>query len=138
MKQTARHLRRNATGAEEQLWELLRDRQIIGYKFRRQHPIGRYIADFACPSRRLVIELDGDAHRGRQVLDRQRTAYLASRGFDVMRFWNSAVIRTPDIVLAKIRARLHRKDERIGSSCALTLSQWGEGGVSGDRLISHD
>lgn len=106
IKLVSRTLRRSSTDAEERLWELLRHRQLMGCKFRRQHPIGRYVVDFACPSRRLAIELDGSSHHGKHTYDRKRTAYLVSRGFDVMRFWNDAIVREPDAVLAKISERL--------------------------------
>lgn len=127
IKQAARNLRQTRTEAEELLWGLLRDRRLMGCKFRRQHPIGRYIADFACLDRRLVIELDGDVHRSRHAQDRQRTAYLVSKGFEVIRFWNSAVTNKPDLVLAKIRTHLNRRRDRSDSSCQLSLAPRGRG-----------
>jgi very-short-patch-repair endonuclease len=80
----ARDLRNNMTKAERYMWSRLRNRQMAGYKFRRQFPIGPYFADFACLSARLVIEVDGgEAHGGES--DRRKTAYLQARGYQVMR-----------------------------------------------------
>ena len=80
----ARDLRSNMTKAERYMWSRLRNRQMAGYKFRRQVPIGPYFADFACLSARLVIEVDGgEAHGGQS--DLRKTAYLQARGYQVMR-----------------------------------------------------
>ena len=80
----ARELRNNMTKAEWYMWSRLRNRQMAGYKFRRQFPIGPYFADFACLSARLVIEVDGGEAHG-QESDRRRTAYLEGRGYQVLR-----------------------------------------------------
>ncbi len=87
----ARHLRRNATPAERHAWSLLRNRQVHRLKFRRQHVLGRFIVDFYCPARRLVLELDGVPHdRPAQVeYDVARTAWLETRGYRVLRIRNS-------------------------------------------------
>ena len=87
----ARRLRRDATDAERALWFGLKDR-LPGWTFRRQHPIGRRIADFACPQEKLVIELDGGQHGGRQSADEARTAELAAHGYRVLRFWTIDVV----------------------------------------------
>jgi very-short-patch-repair endonuclease len=87
----ARHLRRNMTDAEKHLWRLLRCRQLDGHKFRRQAPVGHYILDFVCYSAKLVIELDGGQHAEQAEEDARRTAWLASQGFRVLRFWNNEV-----------------------------------------------
>jgi very-short-patch-repair endonuclease len=79
----ARELRNNMTKAEWRIWSRLRNRQVAGYKFRRQFPIGPYFADFACLSARLVIEVDGEGHD--KVSDDRKTAYLQSRGYQVVR-----------------------------------------------------
>jgi len=100
----ARHLRRNQTDAERRIWRHLRGRRLLGLRFRRQHPIGPYFADFACLELRLVIELDGGQHadpRGREH-DRARTAALEERGYSVVRFWDNDVLRDTQAVLATI------------------------------------
>ena len=72
--------------AEMVLWKLLRDRRLGGFKFRRQHPIGSYVVDFACAGGKLVIELDGETHLRRAQADAERSAYLEAEGWLVMRF----------------------------------------------------
>lgn len=105
----ARRLRRNATGVEQRLWLHLANRVAGGLKFRRQHPIGPYVADFACPAAKVIVELDGDQH-GRQIAyDRARTAYLASRGYTVIRFANREINDNLDGVVDGIyRAAMER------------------------------
>src|ERR1700692_133971 len=90
----ARALRRDTGSAEKKLWYRLRDRQLAGRRFRRQVPIGSYIVDFACLSARLIIEIDGGQHNEEvnEVLDATRTVWLESRGYQVLRFWNSYVL----------------------------------------------
>ncbi|HEX7599855.1 MAG TPA: endonuclease domain-containing protein, partial [Polyangia bacterium] len=91
-----RALRGRATDAERLLWRLLRMRQFLGLKFRRQHPLGRYIVDFYCAERRLAVELDGGQHftvEG-QAYDRRRTAYLAALGIRVVRFTSVLKLRS--------------------------------------------
>ena len=105
----ARQLRRNQTRAELELWMRLRSRQ-LGAKFRRQYRIGRYIADFCCLERRLVIELDGGQHLEQVEADRKRTAYMTSRGFLVLRFWNDQVLKETYAVLDQILRELKRSD----------------------------
>ena len=86
----ARKLRREQTDVERKVWYTLRDRRFAGYKFRRQQPLGPYIADFVCFARKLVIELDGSQHgsEAAQGYDAKRTAFLEGQGFRVLRFWN--------------------------------------------------
>src|SRR3989338_6704303 len=98
----ARSLRRRQTKAEEHLWQYLRNRQLCGFKFRRQVPFGPFVADFLCAEAQLIIELDGRTHVGREQYDRKRTAYLESHGYSVMRFPNHAVFHDLDRVLLKI------------------------------------
>ncbi len=86
----ARKLRANSTSVEHILWRALRERLPL-YKFRRQHPIGNRIADFACPEKKLVIELDGSQHADETAADEKRTADLAAHGYRVVRFWNNEV-----------------------------------------------
>ena len=97
----AKRLRREATAAESLLWQRLRNRQ-LGYKFRRQQPIGPYIVDFVCPELKLVVELDGGQHADARNRDQVRTAYLESSGFTVLRFWNNAVFENLEGVLTVI------------------------------------
>jgi very-short-patch-repair endonuclease len=102
----ARQLRRNMTDAERLLWSRLRKKQLYGYRFRRQHPIGPYIVDFACLQTRLVIELDGGQHQEQANEDRKRDDYLMKEGFHVVRFWNNQVFNETDATLERIAARL--------------------------------
>jgi very-short-patch-repair endonuclease len=80
------------TDAERKLWQALRKRQLLGMKFRRQVPIGRYFVDFVCFEKKLVIEVDGSQHKELFEYDGKRTAWLNSRGFKVLRLWNNDVL----------------------------------------------
>ncbi|WMT88140.1 DUF559 domain-containing protein [Pelagibacterium sp. 26DY04] len=93
----AKSMRRNPTEAERQMWMLLKDRRLAAYKFRRQVPIGPYIADFVCYASRLIVELDGSQH-GEQ-LDADRNAWLNSKGFRVLRVWNNQLVTEREAVL---------------------------------------
>ena len=88
----ARQLRRNQTDAEKFLWSTLRNRQLNGYKFKRQVPVGIYIADFLCQEAMLIVELDGGQHAEQQDYDQRRTHWLESQGFRVLRLWNNDVL----------------------------------------------
>ena len=101
-RQAARKLRQNATDAERALWLQLRAARLGGHKFRRQAPIGRYIVDFVCFEASLIVEVDGGQHADRQRQDAQRTAWLASQGFRVLRFWNTEVLGAMEAVKAVI------------------------------------
>lgn len=101
----ARELRASMTDAERRLWSCLRMRQLDGCRFRRQVPIGPYIADFACLSARLVVEVDGGQHAGAGG-DLDRDAFLKARGFSVVRFWNNEVLEQPEAVCEVILRRL--------------------------------
>jgi very-short-patch-repair endonuclease len=102
----ARELRLFATDAERALWSHLRNRQLEGCKFRRQAPIDRFIADFACLERKLVIELDGGQHVDQVRYDTARTKVLETAGWTVLRFWNHEVLQSREGVLMAIRAAL--------------------------------
>lgn len=92
MNRNARMLRKRPTDAESALWRQLRLRQIDGAKFRRQHPIGPYIVDFACLEHKLIIEVDGSQHAEQKRQDAERTAWLQSVGCRVIRFWDHEVL----------------------------------------------
>ena len=102
----AKKLRSEATDAEVLLWSRLRRRQLGGFRFRRQHPIGPYVADFACLSERLLIELDGGQHGERAQYDKKRARELQQRGFRTLRFWNDDVFHDIDTVVERIAAEL--------------------------------
>ena len=100
----ARELRKKQTSAEGMRWELLRDRQLPGFKFRRQHQFGDYVADFFCREAYLVIECDGSAHEPNEQWhhDQQRDAYLIAQGLRVLRFPNERILNDPESVLEEI------------------------------------
>ena len=102
----ARSLRQRQTATERALWARVRNRQVPGAKFRRQYPVGFYIADFCCTEHRLIIELDGGHHAARSEEDRRRTAYLEAQGYRVLRFWDNEVLRQVDAVLEQITKAL--------------------------------
>lgn len=101
----AKKLRENPTEAEELLWLALRNNQVDGYKFRRQHPISIYIADFYCHKLKLVIEIDGGYHltEEQQVLDKERTCTIEFQGLKVVRFTNEDVLLKLPEVIDKIK-----------------------------------
>lgn len=99
----ARELRKSMTDAERRLWRYLRSEQLNGIRFRRQYVIGNYITDFAAPKIRLIVELDGGQHAIQQAYDQQRSAFLQSQGYRVLRFWNHDVLQQTESVLAEIR-----------------------------------
>lgn len=101
----ARTLRADSTEVEKILWRALRERLPL-YTFRRQHPIGNRIADFACPERKLVIELDGGQHADETVADEKLSPELSARGYRVIRFWNNDVTRNLASVLDTIYCEL--------------------------------
>jgi very-short-patch-repair endonuclease len=107
----ARSLRRTSTDAERKLWYALRRKQLEGFRFRRQHPIGPYVVDLVCLSERLVIEVDGGQHAERVDYDRERTHWLESRGYRVLRFWNHDVLLNAagvvDVILDTLERREH-------------------------------
>ncbi len=102
----ARTLRQDAGLAEQRAWALLRSGQIDGHKFRRQHPIGRYVADFACDRLRLVIEIDGGVHDRDEAVtsDHLRQTDLEALGWTVLRFSNAQALSEPETITAAVRA----------------------------------
>jgi 5-methyltetrahydrofolate--homocysteine methyltransferase len=107
--QRARELRRNENAAERRMWSILRAKRMSGFKFRRQHALGRYIADFICLKARLVIEVDGDTHGTDESpdLDAKRAEEIEQMGYRVIRFWNHQVLTASDDVAAAIFNALH-------------------------------
>ena len=99
-----RILRQKQTEAEEKLWQLIRNRKLNGLKFRRQHPLVKYIADFYCHEKRLVIELDGGIHKSKMQheIDEERTSVLDKSGITVIRFKNEEVINNSKAVTDRI------------------------------------
>ena len=108
----ARDLRLHSTDAERRLWRYLRNRQVRGLRFRRQHPIGPYFADFVCLEHHLIIELDGGQHDQavKRDHDQARSEWLARQGFHVLRFWNNDVLQNTAGVLQEI-------DKACGERC---------------------
>jgi len=102
----AASLRKQMTDAEHRLWHRLRRRQLNGYKFRRQYPVGPFIADFACIDAGLIVEVDGGQHNEERARDEARTRFLESRGFKVLRFWNNDVLQQTDACLEVIASAL--------------------------------
>jgi very-short-patch-repair endonuclease len=104
VRQRARELRQPQTQAEAILWRQLRDRRLKGLKFRRQHPIGRFIVDFCYPKHKLVVEIDGDTHATQTEYDAARAEWLEMQGYRVIRFTNQEVYRQLPAVLEAILA----------------------------------
>jgi very-short-patch-repair endonuclease len=130
----ARQLRREATTAESLLWELLRDRRLLGRKFRRQHPIGQFIADFFCDDARLIIEIDGAVHREptQQERDRLREEILREHGFAMLRFTNEQIFDHTEQVLQEIAAYVTAHSYEHPSPLSPPLPKPGERGPGGE------
>ena len=105
--QFAKTLRRNQTDAEKKLWDHLRNRELANFKFRRQHPIGSYIADFYCAEKKPLIELDGGQHLIQTKKDEKRTQAINQMGCQVLRFWDHEVLQDIDTVLEAILLHLN-------------------------------
>ncbi|WP_313317779.1 endonuclease domain-containing protein [Stenotrophomonas sp.] len=111
LRKRARALRNTPTDAEDRLWQQLRRRQLAGFRFRRQMPLGGYIADFVCLEARLIVELDGGQHLEQRAYDQRRTEMLQSLGFRLLRYWNDEVLQGMPAVLEDIlRALVHGKE----------------------------
>ena len=98
----ARNLRKRSTDAENTIWKYLRANRLKGLKFRRQAPIGRYIADFVCHEKKVIIELDGGQHSEKPEEDQARDEWFRKEGFRVLRFWNNDVLSQTEVVLEAI------------------------------------
>ncbi len=122
-----RSLRRSPTEPEKRLWQRLRNRQLGGFKFRRQTPVGPCIADFLCLDVMLIVEVDGDTHGTTQTQDARRTDYLESEGFRVIRFSNAEVMANIEGVLAAIltAARLPSPSHRFAAGPSLSRRERG-------------
>ena len=106
----AAELRRNLTPAESKLWAYLRAHRLEGIGFRRQHAVGPYIVDFCAPHQKLVIEVDGGQHLEQERYDSERSAYLAGRGYRVLRFFNHEVMNQIEEVIRAITDALEEID----------------------------
>lgn len=107
-KHQAIQLRKKSTPAERKLWSRIRDDQ-LGVTFRRQHAVGNYIPDFCSPKAKLIIELDGSQHLEQEEYDEERTKYLESLGYKVIRFWNNDVTKNIESVILAIAHQLEKE-----------------------------
>jgi len=105
----AGELRKELTPAERKLWAYLRGDKLNGINFRRQHAIGNYIVDFVSIKRKVIIELDGSQHLEQEEYDKERTKYLESKGYKVIRFWNNQVMNDMNGVIQVIDFTLNNK-----------------------------
>ena len=101
-------LRKELTPAERKLWTIIRNDQ-LGFNFRRQHAIGNFIPDFVCIEKKLIIELDGSQHLEQEEYDKERTQYLESQGYKVIRFWNNDVINSIEGVILVVMNALEKQ-----------------------------
>jgi adenine-specific DNA-methyltransferase len=113
IRQWAKEMRGNMTDAEALLWKLLRGRRMASAKFRRQHPLGRYILDFYCEEKKLCLEIDGSQHMDAAEYDERRDTWLASQKIRVLRFWSNQVLSETESVLEAIYAVLMTEDLAI-------------------------
>jgi len=94
------------TEAEQLLWHRLRNRQLGGWKFRRQHPFGPFIVDFVCPAKKIIVEVDGGQHAINVKEDAERSRYLQQQGYRILRFWNNDILNEMDSILEVIYREL--------------------------------
>ena len=113
IRQKAKQLRRNSTDAERNLWFHIRNRQLEGWKFRRQLPVGQYIVDFACAELRIIVEIDGGQHAEQILYDLNRTKILQSKGYKVVRFWNNEVLGNIEGVLEALTLALSQREREL-------------------------
>jgi very-short-patch-repair endonuclease len=106
MKRLSRQLRKSPTPAEKILWESLQKEHFFGYRFRRQAPFGRFIFDFYCVKKKLVIELDGSSHHGKETMDKNRDDYLSGLSIKVLRFCNEEIFNNLKAALNRISEEL--------------------------------
>ena len=106
LKQNARFLRKNMTPQERKLWQIIRNRQFYGLKFLRQYVLGKYIVDFICMEKKIIIELDGGQHNEDKniIYDQDRTEYLKAKRFTVVRFWNNEIDNNIDGVYLELES----------------------------------
>jgi len=119
LTEAAKELRQNSTDAERLLWRHLKAKQLDGLKFRRQEQIGRFIADFVCYEKGIIVEADGGQHAVERIKDEERTLWLNSQGFRVVRFWNHEILTNTEGVIESIRQHClapltQRAGERAG------------------------
>jgi very-short-patch-repair endonuclease len=98
-------LRKRSTDAENTLWKSLRAKRLQGLKFRRQEPIGKYIVDFVCYEKKIIIEIDGGQHSVDKEKDQERDHWFKTKGFEVLRFWNNDVLKKTEEILEIIMKR---------------------------------
>ncbi len=111
MRERAQKLRRNMTDAGNRMWYYLRNRRLCNYKFVREQVIGNYIADFVCREKKLIVEIDGGQHINAKNYDANRTKYLESRGYRVLRIWNDEVFKNIQGVMDSILHLLEDRDK---------------------------
>jgi very-short-patch-repair endonuclease len=111
-RQFAKQLRKSMTEAETKLWHALRAKRFENFKFKRQVPIGRYIADFACLSHKLIVEVDGSQHEGSQT-ELNRDTWLRTQGFKTLRLWNRELLLDLDGALLSVLAALENRDDKV-------------------------
>ena len=126
----AKEMRNQSTEAERKLWALLRNKQMSALRFRRQQPIGPYIADFFCPAAKLIVELDGGQHGTDANLeyDEQRTRFLNACGYRVLRFLNEDLLKHPDVVLEGIWLAANESGRPLPETLRVSTLPQGEGG----------
>jgi very-short-patch-repair endonuclease len=123
----AKQLHRNMTPAENKLWTALRAHRAGGVHFRNQHAIGTYIVDFCAPRRKLIIEVDGGQHIDQQGYDEYRTAFLQSKGYKILRFWNNDILKNIDGVIQVILEAIEEIDPIPASPKSPKTGDLGEG-----------
>jgi len=106
-------LRQQVVPAEALIWKALRNRALAGFKFRRQHPIGQYVVDFASIACKLAVELDGETHLRRKNADLNRTKFLESQGWQVLRFWNTDVYDELEAVKEAVYRMCVQRAQRV-------------------------